>query len=188
VLDSMSAGGDDTRCGLARGDTLMRMALDYAPQDEHRDPAHRISYLSVLRGDSLGSRLRGRLVLVGFENPGSVFSVVRGLSKEPRFAVELEADAMNTLLRGIRIAPLGTRAQFIVILGMAALGALAAYLIARLGRIAAALAAAAGLVAYFVGGASLYAHHHALLNTLFDFAALVLAFTAVLGARKVWFP
>ena len=187
VLDSVSAGGDDRKCAFSRGDTLMRMALDYAPQDEHRDPEHRISYLAALRGGTLGDLSR-RLVLVGYENPMSTFAIVRGLTRERRFGVELEADAMNTLLRGIRIAPLSKRSQFAVILAMAALGALAAYLVVRLGRTGAMLALVAGVVAYFVGGAVLYARDHAMLNTLFDLLALLLAFTAVLLARKVWFP
>ena len=113
---------------------------------------------------------------------------VRGLTSERRFGLELEADAMNTLLREIRIAPLPTRTQFAVILAMAALGALAAYLVVRVGRVGASLALVAGVIAYFIGGAVLYARDHALLNTMFDLLALLLAFTAVLLARKVWFP
>ena len=187
VLDSVSARDNDPKCAFARGDTLVRMALDYAPRDEHRDPQHRISYLAILRGDTLGDLSR-RLMLVGYENPMSTFAVVRGLTSERRFGLELEADAMNTLLREIRIAPLPTRTQFAVILAMAALGALAAYLVVRVGRVGASLALVAGVIAYFIGGAVLYARDHALLNTMFDLLALLLAFTAVLLARKVWFP
>jgi len=187
ALDSVVAGADESRCAFAAGDTLFRMALDYAPRHEHRDPTQRISYLSALRGEPLGN-LSGKLVLVGHENPGNTFRIVRGLAREERFGVELEADAMNTLLRGIRIAPLSQRGQFLVIVAMAALGALAAYLVVRFGRKGAAIALLAGLVAYFVAGAALYAQRHTLLNTFFDLSALLLAFATVIFARRVWFP
>ena len=95
---------------------------------------------------------------------------------------------MNTLLRGTRIAPVSQGIQFGVILIMAALGAIAAYLWTRIGRTRAGTALLVGLVIYFVGGAALYASSHALLNTFFDLSALFLALIAVSVAHKVWFP
>jgi hypothetical protein len=183
----MIAGDRDARCGFAAGDTLHRMAVDFAPRHEHREPAHRLSYLDVLRGAPLGD-LAGTLVLVGVENPRITFPIVRGLNREERYGIEVEADAMNTVLREIRIAPLVPGSQFAVILVMAALGAAVAYQAARLGRIGQPLAMVAGIVVYFVAGAVLYARDHALLNTLFDLSALVLAFIAVTFARRIWFP
>ncbi|HEV7992847.1 MAG TPA: CHAT domain-containing protein [Gemmatimonadaceae bacterium] len=187
VLDSVVTADRDAACAFAPGDTLFRMALDYAPRHEHRDPAHRISYIDAYRGRSLGD-LRGRLVLVGNERPGSTFEIVRGWSTEHRFGAELEADAMNTLLRGIRIAPVSEGRQFAAILIMAALGAAAAFLWTRVGRTGAVVSLLLGLVAYFLTGAVLYARQHALLNTFFDLSAILLSFLAVAFTRKVWFP
>lgn len=187
VLDSVIAGTADSRCAFGRGDALYRMALDYAPRHEHQDPSHRISYLDALRGAPLGD-LRGKLVLIGYENPTTVFPIVRGWNSERRSGLEVEADAMNTVLREIRIAPCRQGLQFAIIVMMAALGALAAYLVVPFGRLGGGITLAAGVVVYFVAGAVLYAHEHALLNTLFDLSALVLAFIAVGLTRKVWFP
>ena len=187
VLDSVVTADRDAACAFAPGDTLFRMALDYAPSHEHRDAAHRISYIDAFRGTSLPD-LHGRLVLIGNERPGNTFEIVRGWSAEQRFGAELEADAMNTLLRGIRIAPLSGRSQFAVILVMAALGAIAAYLWTRIGRVGAGVALLVGLAIYFLAGAALYASQHALLNTFFDLTALFLSFIAVALTRKVWFP
>ena len=187
VLDSVVTADSDSACAFAPGDTLFRMALDYAPRHEHRDPAHRTSYIDVFRGRSLGD-LRGRLVLIGNERPGSTFEIVRGWSTERRFGAELEVDAMNTLLRGIRIAPVSEGRQFAVILIMAALGAVAAFLWTRVGRAGAGVALLLGLVIYFVAGAALYASRHELLNTFFDLSAILLSFISVALTRKVWFP
>jgi hypothetical protein len=178
----------DPACAFAPGDTLFRAALDYAPRHEHRDSAHRISYIDAFRGRPLGDLSR-RLVLIGEEpTGGDTFEIVRSFSPERRFGAELEADAMNTLLRGTRIRPVSATMQFLMILVMAALGAGAAFLWARAGKAAAGLALLAGVVAYFVGGAVLYGNQHALLNTFFDLAALFLSLIAVAVARKVWFP
>ena len=187
TLDAKIAGARDARCGLAAGDTLYRMAVDFAPRREHDEPGHRLSYLDVLRGVSLGD-LAGRLVLVGFENPNVTFPIVRGLHQEERVGLEVEADAMNTVLREIRIAPLSPGRQFLVILVMAALGAAVAYQALRLGWHGQLLVLTGGIVVYFVAGALLYARDHAMLNTLFDLSALVLAFIAVKSARRIWFP
>lgn len=186
TLDSVIAGVADPSCAFAQGDTLFRMALDYAPRHEHQESGHRLSYLDVLRGAPLGD-LTAKLVLVGSANIAT-FPIVRGWNREDRSALEVEADAMNTLLREIRIAPLGRGAQFLVILGMAAFGALAAYLGVRFGRTGQGAALAAGIILYFLAGAVLYAHEHALLNTLFDLSALALTFFAVTLARRTWFP
>ncbi len=186
TLDAVITPVADTSCAFAQGDTLFRMALDYAPRHEHREPGSRLSYLEVLRGDPLGD-LAGRLVLVGSAS-GATFPIVRGLNHEDRSALEVEADAMNTLLREIRIAPLGLGAQFLVILGMAAFGALAAHFGVRFGRIGQGALLAAGITLYFVAGALLYAREHALLNTFFDLSALALTFIAVTLARRIWFP
>jgi hypothetical protein len=187
TLDSVIAGAGDAKCAFAPGDTLFRMALDHAPRHEHQEPGHRISYLDVLRGAPIGD-LAGKLVLVGYENPDVTFPILRGWNAEERFGLEVEADAMNTVLREIRIAPLSQGAQFLVILAMAVLGALAAYAVVRFGRVGQGVLLAAGIILYFVAGAALYSGEHALLNTFFDLSALVLAFITVTLARRIWFP
>jgi lipopolysaccharide export LptBFGC system permease protein LptF len=68
------------------------------------------------------------------------------------------------------------------------LGALAAHLGVRFGRIGQGALLAAGIILYFVAGAVLYAREHALLNTFFDLSALALTFFAVTLARRTWFP
>jgi CHASE2 domain-containing sensor protein len=186
TFETAYANSSDDACGVTLGDTLHRMTIDYAPRHEFADSAHRISYLSVLRGAPL-PRMNDALVVIGYENPAKTFHVLRGWSRERRFGTQVEVDAMNTILRGIRIAPLRKRWQLLVIICMAALGALAAYVVVLGGRRATMITAIAAVVAYFVAGAALYARHHLLLNTTFDLAAFAASFIAVHYARRTWF-
>jgi CHASE2 domain-containing sensor protein len=188
VLDSVLAGGSNSACrAVQQGDTLYRMVIDFSPRHELRNGPNRLSYLDVLRGAPLGD-LSQRLVLIGVENPQHTFDILLGLSHQERSAFDLEADAMNTLLRGVRIAPLQQGWQFLTILTMGALGALAASAVVTFGRLSGALSLALAIVVYFLFGAVLYARDHALLNTFFDLSALFLTFVAVTVARRVWFP
>jgi CHASE2 domain-containing sensor protein len=194
VLDSVVAG-DEQGCAMVQpGDTVYRTVVDYSSEDELQSANQRVSYLDVLRGAEV-PQARNRLVLVGFENPETKASIVRGLRNEHRYLVDLERDAMNTLLRGTRIAPARPSLQFAVIVGMAALGALFAYLagsLGRFGRLASAAGQAAAIVSvvllYAALGAWLYATRHVLLNTAFDITSLALTFIAVTVVRRIWYP
>ncbi len=187
TMETQYAGSVDDECGFAPGDTLWRMAIDYAPQHELADSLHRLSYLRVLRDSALPD-LSHALVLIGYENPERTFHVLRGWSREQRFGVQVEVDAMNTVLREVRIAPLRKRFQLIVILLMAALGAFSAWLVVPAGERVSAAAVVGSVVLYFVAGAVLYARSHWLLNTVFDLSALIISFIAVRYTRRTWFP
>ncbi len=187
TMETQYAAAVDDECGFARGDTLWRMAIDYAPRHELADSLHRLSYLRVLC-DSAVPDLRHKLVLVGYENPQRTFHVLRGWSREERFGVQVEVDALNTVLREVRIAPLRKRFQLIVILLMAAMGAFSAWLAVPAGTRVSAAALVGSVVLYFVAGAVLYARSHWLLNTVFDLSALIVSFIAVHYTRRTWFP
>ncbi len=186
LMDSLIYGVADSACSVNKGDTVYRMIVDHTKRSELRDPEHRLSYLDALQGASLGD-LRGKLVLVGAE-VGEPFTIQRGFAAETRFGLDLEADAINTLLRGVIIRPLPQRQQFAAILVMAVLGALCARAFVRFGKTGVVVALPASVVLYFVLGALLYATQHELLNTMFDLLALVLTFGAVWYAHRTLFP
>lgn len=187
ALDSPIASHADIACRFDGGDRLYRMAIDFAPQHAHVEHVNHVSFRQAMDTTSLGD-LRYRLVLVGYWTDQRSFPLLRGWHREVRSNIEVEEDAMNTLLRGIRIAPIGLGSQYLVILVMAGLGALAAYLRVPFGRSVSFATLVLALVLYFVAGAALYASRHALLNTTFDIPALLLAFLAVSLTRRVWFP
>jgi CHASE2 domain-containing sensor protein len=66
-------------------------------------------------------QFKGKIVVVGVELPQDRIEVTRGLHREVRYGYELHADAVNNLLQGVSVRPLGTGAQFLLMLIMAAL-------------------------------------------------------------------
>ena len=186
-LDTLVAPHGDPACRFRSGDRMYRLAIEFASRNEHERQARHVSFRQAMDTVPLGD-LRRQLVLVGYWTDQRDFPMFRGLHLERRSNLEVEEDAMNTVLRGIRIAPIGQWSQYLVILLMAGLGALAAYLRAMFGSTFCLVSIFAVVVVYFLMGAALYASRHALLNTTFDLAALSLAFLAVSLTRRAWFP
>jgi hypothetical protein len=124
-------------------------------------------------------------VLVGVETSRDSFSV--GPRGERRFGFELHADALNTILSGVTVRPLGQGVQLLISVGLALLGGgvrqwEAGSARRRWGVWAVALA----LVAYLVGVIYGYSRYHVLLNTLYHAVALVGAYVLVGVAHRWW--
>jgi CHASE2 domain-containing sensor protein len=182
---------DEPRCSsIAKGDTLAEMYIEYSPLAGLRDRGRHKSYVDVLRDTSPGRPFQNMLVLVGQEIaiPDSMYKVRRGFgASENRTSVEIFTDAVNSLLGGSLIRPLGQWGQFAFILVLALAGAAAA--IARpawpfRARLALLLIA---LGLYLVVAMWLYSASHLLLNTVFHITALLTTFLAVALIRRKWF-
>jgi hypothetical protein len=168
--------------------TVAGTIIDPSPLGILRDPVRRYRYDQVLDRPVAGhlDRLRGKIVLVGVETSRDSFAV--GPRRERRFGFELHADALNAILSGVPVRPLGQGMQLLISLGLALLGGgirqWEAGLASR--RRWGVPAVALALVAYLGGVMYAYSRHHVLLNTLYHTAALVGAYVLVGRAHRWW--
>jgi CHASE2 domain-containing sensor protein len=111
---------------LDAGDVVAQKIIDFTPRRRMRVPQRRIAYESILTwpDPQIAAAVNGKIVVVGFEQPSEVFRIRRGLGMNESFGYELHADAMNTLLRGINVRPIGQALQFLIILGLSFFGGL----------------------------------------------------------------
>lgn len=181
-LDRIRRAGE---CAILRSDDrVAEMILPYSPLGELR--ARRIGYEHVLNtaAPSL-TGLQGRIVLVGAELGPEQFSVRRGLRAESRYGVQLHADAVSAVLRGVSIRWLSGAGQFTLILILALTGALVAGSSGtrrvRLGVLAAVAAA------YLVVALYLYVAHGLLANALYHVLALLVAYRATVIMKRRFF-
>ncbi|MDQ3243765.1 MAG: CHAT domain-containing protein [Gemmatimonadota bacterium] len=194
----MIADGTGGACpSISAGDTLAEMYVEYSPLAELRASSRHRSYVDLLGGVGGGTFENG-LVIVGRESndPSRVFKVRRGFAAiEERTSVEIFADAVNSLLGGSLIRPLGQTGQFLFILAMAVLGAAAASLPRikpssafrrQLRRLQPFVLLGAAFVGYGALAMWFYSAHHLLLNTVFHVTSLVATFIAVALIRRKW--
>jgi hypothetical protein len=122
------------------------------------------------------------------EQRAPTFEVRRGLgSIEQRYGHELLTDELNMLMTGNTLRPMRSGGQFLILLLMAAAGAVGATwsrLRKRGRRLAWCVVVA---VAYLTAAAAIYSSQHLLLNTVYHLASLVVSFLAVLFIRRRWF-
>ncbi|CAN5907843.1 hypothetical protein BH23GEM7_BH23GEM7_39760 [soil metagenome] len=170
------------------GDTVAAIVLDYSPLATLRGPRHRTPYEAILNGsESLApDAFRDRIVLIGSETGEDEFRVWRGMTVESRHGYELHADAVNALLRGATVRPLGSRGQFGVLLLLALFAAMLVYLIPDRARLRLGVLALL-LVAYLAAAVYLYATQRILLITLYHVAALLVSYGLVRTLQRRWF-
>jgi CHASE2 domain-containing sensor protein len=167
--------------------TIAGTIIDPSPLGLLRDPVRRYRYDQVLDRPVAGDldRLRGKIVLVGVETSRDSFAV--GPRRERRFGFELHADALNALLTGATVRPLGLGMQLLISLGLALLGGgIRQWEAGSARRRWGVWAVALVLVAYLGGVMYAYGRHHVLLNTLYHATALVGAYVLVGHAHRWW--
>ena len=161
--------------------------IDPSPLAVLRDPVRRYRYDQVLdepAADQL-ARLKGKIVLVGVETSRDSMAV--GPRGERRFGFELHADALNTILSGVTVRPLGQGMQLLISVGLALLGgSIRQWEAGSRHRRWGVWVVALVLVAYLGGVMYAYSRHHVLLNTLYHAVALVGAYVLVGLAHRWW--
>jgi hypothetical protein len=165
---------------LQKGDRVGTRLIDHTSLDDLR--ARTLRYEDVERGAFDPAGVAGRIVLVG--SAAETFGVSRGLVRESRSGLELHADAVNTLLSGVTVRPLGLAGQSALTLLMAAAGA--AMALFDLGRRRRWLAVLAALVAYLTANVWLYVARQVMLNTLFHLGALFGSFVVAGRLGRRW--
>lgn len=90
------------------------------------------SFIDVLKGRVSDSALRGKVVLVGVTDPVGKDVFVTAASSSPMAGVELQANALNTILDGFPLQPLVGGLEIAVLLALAATPALFAIRLAAI--------------------------------------------------------
>ncbi len=136
--------------------------------------------------EATAALVRGKIVVVGEQTARWQRFVLRGLIPERRYSMELQADAINTLLSGITIRPASGPWQFVLTLLMAMAGA---YLRYRNPDPLLRQSALAGFVLMYLAGAViLYVTSQLLLNTVFHLGAFLLTYLGVGRLQRRFWP
>lgn len=187
VLDD--AGSPSVECPtLGTGKVIASLLLKLSPSGYWREPPRRLAYAQVLdpatapRPDAL----RGKIALVGvtLAEGGDSHRVVRGWKRDEIFGVELHADTISNLARGLTLRPLGPTAQWLLMLGLALAGAATSFLLLDRARRYRVFVLGAALVAYACAAVALYVAFGILLNVLYDVAAFAAAYLLLTRLQK----
>ncbi|HSB70729.1 MAG TPA: CHASE2 domain-containing protein [Candidatus Methylomirabilis sp.] len=165
---------------LEKGDAVATLMLRTSPAGFWRDPARRLSYADVIapQGPPRLEGVRGKTVLVGVATGGSrdVLPMVRGFTRSEVLGVELHADAIANLQSGRVVHPMGTGAQFVVMLFLALAGAVTSFWIRHGRRLWRAVAFVGVGAAYLTVNCVAFAQSGLLLNYLYDAASFSVAY------------
>jgi CHASE2 domain-containing sensor protein len=177
---------------IGDSDRVALLAVDAMPVAALREPGRRLAYEDLVAAGApaagAGPDLTGKVVLVGAEADADSFAVLRGLSLEKRYGFEVHAEALNSLLQGRVIRPLGPRGQFAITLGLALLAALLRSPALDRRALARRALLAAAVVGYLAVGVYVYATSRVMVNTVYHLAALVLAYALLGRMRRQWWP
>lgn len=187
VLDD--AGSPSTECPtLGQGGSIASLLVRLSPSGYWREPPRRIGYAQVLdpatplRPDAL----RGKTALVGvmLAAAGDRHGVVRGWKRDDLYGVELHADTMSNLERGVALRPLGPTAQLLLMLALALAGAAASFLLFDRARRHRVLGLGVALAAYVGVAIAIYAGFAILLNILYDVTAFAAAYLLMMRMQR----
>jgi CHASE2 domain-containing sensor protein len=177
---------------IGDSDLVALLAADAMPLAAVRDPSRRLAYEELLSTSGAGGHpafdLGGKVVLVGAEDDGDAFAVLRGLSAEKRYGFEIHADALDTLLRGAAIRPLRPAAQLALMLAFAGVAALLRAPALEARPRARHVMLAAAVVIYLAAGVYAYVAARLMVNTVYHLAALLLTYALLGRMRRQWWP
>ncbi|HYR11441.1 MAG TPA: CHAT domain-containing protein, partial [Longimicrobium sp.] len=180
-------GQETTHCpALSARDTVATAIITFSPRRVFTSPRHLLAYEDLLGPDGVraAGRARGKIAVVGRENPGDLHQIFRLGKEEMRYGEQLQIDAVNSVLRGATLRPLGGWGQLLVAVATGALGAAATLLSrARRGWRRVLLLPAAAVL--YLGAALLAVSWTGLLlNVWSQLAALLLCFVLVRLLRR----
>ncbi|MGH8771435.1 MAG: CHASE2 domain-containing protein, partial [Burkholderiales bacterium] len=164
-------------CPVLEGAKVALLFIDFSPLESWRDTARRFRYEEVVAAAVANGteQFKGKVVLVGHETERDTLSFFQGFRREERYGFEVHADALSTVLRGVHIRPLDPVGQWLIMLGMGALGAAAQVLPQLNTPIKRRIYRFGAVAAYLVLTVLLYVKYQFLLNTLYHIAAFFFA-------------
>ena len=173
---------------LGAGGVIASLLLRLSPRGFWREPPRRMSYAQLLDPTSTlnPDALRGKIALIGvtLSEAGDSHRVMRGWNSDQIFGVELQADTIANLERGVAVRPLGPTAQLLFMFALAAAGAAASFLLFDRAARYRGLALGLALIAYVGVGVALYLAFAILLNVLYDVVAFAAAYTLLRHLQK----
>ena len=180
VLDN--ADETSTKCPtLGAGRVVATLLLRLSPSGYWREPQRRMSYAEVLDPTSKlrAELLKGKIALIGvtLSDTEDTHHVIRGWTTEELFGVELHADTITNLARGVAVRPVGPTAQWLLMLALAGGGAAMSFLLFDRPPRFRGLALGVALFAYVCAGVACYLAFDILLNMLYDVTAFAAAYT-----------
>jgi CHASE2 domain-containing sensor protein len=174
---------------IRRGDVVADRLIALSPVDSVlRAPGFYHHYSTVLGEDDptvLRREFSGKLVLLGAMTPRERFRA-RQVGGGLRYGFDLYADALDGLLRGTTIRPLGPAGQFAIMVAMALIGGFLRYGLGAGRRRAALVLLGAITAAYLALSVYVYGRYWVLLNPLYHIGALWLTFWIAGKAERKW--
>jgi CHASE2 domain-containing sensor protein len=163
---------------LGQGTATATLLLRLSPSGYWRQPARRISYANGLLPASNVplAQLKGKIALIGVTLRADLHDVVRGWTNEKLYGVELHADTIGNLARGVAVRPLGPTAQWLLMLVLAAAGAALSFVLFDRPAWQRRVIVGGLLLVYAALGAACYLAFDILFNTLYDVAAFAAAY------------
>jgi len=168
------------------GSAMARLIIPVSHRERWREATRRQRLDDVLAGSTPAAALSGKTILVGVEHPRDLVSTRLDPAGPSRFGFEFQADAINALMNGSIVRPLGWLGQACLMLAVAGLAA--AYRLWRLNHRRrfdkSVLALAVLLYATLIVIA--YAKLRVLINTVYHLAALLAAWGVLAQLEGRW--
>lgn len=170
---------------IGEGDRVHSLMVALSPLTALRDDkARRFTYSAVIGPTApAGAPLPAGIVVLGVESADDTLEVPGG---ERRFGFELHADAINALLGGVAIRPLGPGAQLAISIGLALLGGTIGYARPSVTRRWRGLALAVTAAVYVVITLVVYSRLHLLLSPLYHLGGLLGAYVVAGKVEDRW--
>jgi len=168
------------------GSAMARLIIPVSHRERWREATRRQRLDDVLAGSTPAAALSGKTILVGVEHPRDLVSTRLDPAGPSRFGFEFQADAINALMNGSIVRPLGWLGQACLMLAVAGLAA--AYRLWRLNHRRrfdkSVLALAVLLYATLIVIA--YAKLRVLINPVYHLAALLAAWGVLAQLEGRW--
>lgn len=168
------------------GSAMARLIIPVSHRERWREPSRRLRVDDVLAGTTGAVAFSGKTVLIGVEHPRDLVRTRLDPAGPSRFGFEFQADAINALMNGSVVRPLGWLGQAGLMLAMASLAA--AYRLWRLDHRRrfdkTVLALAVGL--YLALTIVAYAQFRVLINPVYHLAALLMTWGILAQLERRW--
>jgi CHASE2 domain/TIR domain len=170
----------------SKGSEMARLIIPVSHRERWREATRRQRLDDVLAGNTSAAVFSGKTVLIGAEHPRDLVRTRLDPAGPSRFGFEFQADAINALMNGSVVRPLGWLGQAGLMLAMASLAA--AYRLWSLGhrrRFEKSVLVLAALL-YLALTIVAYARFRVLINPVYHLAALLTAWGVLARLERRW--
>jgi CHASE2 domain-containing sensor protein len=168
------------------GAVLARIIFPLSHRERLRDPARRLNTDTLLAAASPAPAWQGKVIVVGAEHPLDLLQTRLDVAGPERYGFEFQAGAVNALMTGAIVTPLGFVQQWLLVLVMVA--AAIAYRIWRVGksRWLDVIVLPAACFAFLAITVLLYARLGLLVDSLYHLVAFGVTWWMLLALEKRW--